>query len=104
MEVAITFRGFGAIGAEFDAHDPAHAPLLHCHPVQHVRRRNGAFTVGDNDELRVREKFFELLYVALDVGVIQRRVQLVQHTERAGLDLIQREQQGNGRHGLFAAG
>ena len=41
---------------------------------------------------------------AVDVGLVQRGVQLVQHAERAGLDLVNREQQRHGGHGLLAAG
>ena len=41
---------------------------------------------------------------AVDVRFVQRRVQLVQHAERAGLDLVDREQQRHGGHGLLAAG
>src|SRR5438477_34695 len=39
---------------EFDAHDLAHALLLHGHSVKDIGHANGAFVVGDNDELRMR--------------------------------------------------
>jgi len=35
---------------------------------------------------------------------VERRVQFVQHAERAGLHLVDREQERDGRHGLFTAG
>ena len=38
LEVAVAVRAFGVFGAEFHAHYPADAPLLHGHSVQHVRR------------------------------------------------------------------
>ena len=40
----------------------------------------------------------------VDVRFVQRRVQFVQHAERAGPDLVNREQQRHGGHGLLAAG
>ena len=40
----------------------------------------------------------------VDVRFVQRRIQFVQHAERARLDLVNREQQRHGGHGLLAAG
>ena len=41
---------------------------------------------------------------AVDVRFVERRVQFVQHAERTGLDLVNREQQRHGGHRLLAAG
>jgi len=39
-----------------------------------------------------------------DVGFVERGVQFVEHAEGLGLDLVNGEEQGDGGHGLFAAG
>ena len=89
---------------EFDADDLAHAVFLHRHAVKHVGHADGALVVRDDDELRMLEEPLQHADEAVDVRFVERRVQLVQHAERAGLDLINREQQRHGGHRLLAAG
>jgi len=57
----------------------------------------------DDDELRVRQESLQKPDEPVDVRFVQRRVQLVQHAERAGLDLVNGEQQRHRRHRLLAA-
>ena len=59
--------------------------------------------MGDEDELRaVRERADEA-HEALHVGVVERRVDLVEDAERRRLDEVDREQEGRCRERLLAA-
>ena len=89
---------------EFDADQTADAAFLHSDAVKNVGGADSSFVVGDDDELGVLEEAFEDVEEAVDVGFVQRGVQLVQQAKGAGLDLVNGEEQGDGGHGLFAAG
>ncbi len=66
--------------------------LLHRRPVEDIGRLHRPLVVRDDDELRVPSELPQNLRVPPDVGVIQRRVHLVQNHERRWLHLQQREQ------------
>ena len=89
---------------EFDADQAADAAFLHSNAVKNVGGADGSFVVGDDDELGVLEEAFEDVEEAVDVGFVQRGVQLVQQAKGAGLDLVNGKEKGDGGHGLFAAG
>ena len=59
--------------------------------------------VGDDKELGLREELLELFDEASDVGVVESRVELVEHTERSRLDHEDREEKRNRRHRALAA-
>ena len=78
--------------------------LLHGYAVEHVGHADGALVMRDDDELRVLNEALEHADEPVDVRFVQGCVQLVQHAERTGLDLVNREEQRHGGHGLFTAG
>ena len=78
--------------------------LLHGHAIQRVGHADGSLVVRDDEKLRVIDEPLEHTNKPVDVGLVQRRIQLVQHTKRARADLIDRKHQRHGGHGLFAAG
>lgn len=63
---------------EFDADEAADAAFLHGDAVKDVGGADGSFVVGDDDELGMLEEAFEDVEEAVDVGFVQRGVQLVQ--------------------------
>jgi hypothetical protein len=60
--------------------------------------------VGHEHELRVVLEAADEAHEALHVGVVEGGVHLVEHAERAGLDEVDRKEEGRGREGLLAAG
>ena len=77
--------------------------LLHGHAIQRVGHADGSLVVRDDEKLRVINEPLEHTNKPVDVGLVQRRIQLVQHTKRARADLIDGKHQRHGGHGLFAA-
>ena len=59
--------------------------------------------MADEQELGFLAHGAHQLGVAFGVGIVQRRIHLVQQTERRGVELEDRKHQGNGRQRLFAA-
>ncbi len=59
--------------------------------------------MGDDHELRLLLEPLHDLDEPVDVRFIERRVELIQHAERAGLDHVDGEEQRDRRHGAFAA-
>ena len=80
-----------------------HARLLHRHAVDRVGAGHRLLRVRDDDELRPGEKVLEHLREAIDVGLVQGGVDLVEHAERAGPAAEDGQQQGHAGHRLFAA-
>ena len=60
--------------------------------------------MGDDDELAAVDEAVQHLDEAADVGFVEGGIEFVEHTERAGLDHVDGEEQGDGGHGAFAAG
>ena len=56
-----------------------------------------------DDELRLAGKFFEHAHEAADVGVVERGIDLIEDAKRAGLDLVDGKEQGDGRQRPLAA-
>src|SRR5690606_17341594 len=83
--------------------DRAHTRLLHRHAVDPVRGFHRARVVRDDDELGFALELLEHRQEAPDVGFVQWRVHLVQHTERARLDQVDGEQQRERGERAFAA-
>ncbi|CDN45251.1 hypothetical protein BN871_GX_00030 [Paenibacillus sp. P22] len=80
------------------------AALLHRDAVQHVRFLHRAFAVGDDDELGQLRELPQILGEARDIGLVERRLHLVEHAEGNGLDLEDGEQQGDRGQRPLAAG
>ncbi len=72
--------------------------------MQEVHRLHRARVVRDDDELRALAELLQKLHEAVGVQRIERRVDLIQHAERARLDLEHREQQGECGHRALATG
>src|SRR5262249_31786959 len=80
-----------------------HAGLLHRHPVEAVGDLHRLAVVGDENELGVLLHALEHLDEAADVGVVERRVDLVEQAERARAVLEDGEHQRHRGEGLLAA-
>ena len=91
-------------GGEAHADGLGNPELLHRHAIHHVGAGHGALGVGDDDELRAVDEAVEHLDEAADVRLVERRVEFVEHAERAGLDHVDREQQRDGGHRALATG
>ena len=72
-------------------------------PISWLRHFHGDLVVGDEQELRLARHLLHQLAEALGVGVVQRRVDLVQQAERRRIQLEQREHQRDRGERLFAA-
>ena len=79
------------------------ALLLHRHTVEHIRRLHRAAAVRDHDKLRFLTEAAQIACKALDISVVQRRVNFIKHTEgrRAHLENCKVQRDGNKR--FFAA-
>src|SRR5215470_12993944 len=86
------------------AHDRGHAIVLHADPIQRVRGLHRPLLVRDDDQLRGVPQLLEDLQEALEVGVVERRLDLVQHVERRRPGPEDRHQEGDRRHRALAAG
>ena len=83
--------------------DLGDAVVAHRDPVQRVGRLHRALLVGDHDELRALGVAAQQAQEAVDVEVVQRRLHLVQHVERARAGQEDREQEGQRGQRLLAA-
>ncbi|MNV99983.1 hypothetical protein D3C71_1954200 [compost metagenome] len=77
---------------------------MHGHPHQLVRHFHGDLVVGDVDELHAFTHFLDQTRVAPDVGIVQRRIDLVEHAERCGVQLEDGKHQRQCGQCLLAAG
>src|SRR5262245_7356047 len=93
-----------AESVQLDGNQLRNARLLHGNAVQAVGDLHGFAVVGNNDELRVLLHTAQHLHEPADVGVVERRVDLVEQAERARLVLEHAEHQGDGGQRLLAAG
>src|SRR5262245_7961227 len=89
---------------QLDGNQLRNARLLHGNAVQAVGDLHGFAVVGNDDELRVLLHPTQHLDKAADVGVVERRVDLVEEAERARLVLEHAEHQRDGGQCLLAAG
>src|SRR4026207_2300856 len=77
--------------------------FLRCHPVQTVRNLHRPAVMRDEDELRPVEHAAQHLHEPSNIGVVERRIDLVEQTERARLVLENRKHQRDRGQRLFAA-
>jgi hypothetical protein len=77
---------------------------VHGNADQLLRHGHGRLVVRDEDELDAFRHFFQQRTEAADVCLVQRRVDLVEHTEGRGIQFEDREDQRRRRQRLFAAG
>ncbi|MPM66172.1 hypothetical protein SDC9_113079 [bioreactor metagenome] len=76
---------------------------MHGHADQLFGHFHGNLVVTDEEELRSLRHAGHQLGIAFGIGVVQRRIHLVQQTERRGVELENRKHQGDGGQCLFAA-
>src|SRR5690554_1225312 len=77
--------------------------FLHGDPHQAIPRLHGDLVVGDIDELDALRHLLHQPGIAPHVGVIQRRIHLVEHAEGRRVELEDGEDQRQRRQCLFAA-
>ena len=77
--------------------------LLHGDAVQHISLFHGASAVRNHDELRRAGQSTDILREPRDVHIVQRGLDLVQHAERSGAQLEDREIQRDRNERFFAA-
>ena len=75
------------------AHHFRHARLLHGDAVDHIGGLHHALGVRDDEELRVAAQRFEQVRKPAHVGFVERRVDFVEHAERAGPELEDADEQ-----------
>ena len=83
--------------------DARHALLLHRHADQLLGHFHRDLVVADEEELRALAHLADQLAVALGVGVVQRRVDLVEQAERRRVELEDGEHQRDRGQRLLAA-
>ena len=81
----------------------ADALFLHRDAEQPVHPRHGDRVVGDDKEPRIGAPghLVQKIAEARDVGIVKRRVHLVQNADRRGVGQEDREDQRQRRQGLF---
>ena len=91
---------------QIDGYELGDAALGHGDAVEAVHARHGDRIVGDDDEARVgrARHLVEQIAEALDVVVVERRVDLVEHADRRRVGEEDREDQRERRERLLAAG
>src|SRR5579864_6797091 len=88
---------------QLDRNQLRDARLFHRHAVEAIGDFHRLPVVRDDDELRVRLHAAQHLDEAADVGVVERRVDLVEQAERARLELEHAEHERDGGQRLLAA-
>ena len=88
---------------ELDADLARHARFLHRDAVQNVADAHRALVVRDDDELRLVKEFAHEVREAVDVRLVERRIDLVEDAERARPRAEDRQQQRHGRQRLLTA-
>ena len=73
-------------------HGDAHQLIAHFHRD---------LVVGNKNKLHGARHFFHHVGVTLHIGIIERRINLIQQTERCGIQVEDREYQGDRRQRLF---
>ena len=86
---------------EADRHALRHARFLHRHAMQRVGRCHRALRMRNDDELRPGEKFMQHADESLGIGLVEGRIDFVEHAKRAGPAAEDREQQARRRSASF---
>ena len=91
--------------AQVYRHQLRNPPLGHGHAEQPIGARHGHRIVGDDDEagLGAAAHFVQQVAETVDVGVVQRGVDLVQHAHGGRIGEEDGEDQGRGGQSLFEA-
>src|SRR5690606_6068749 len=96
-------HALGVVAFELDRDSLRDAALFHRHAVERLAFGHRALVMRDDDELRLADELLEEDDEALDVRLVERRVDLVEHAEGARARTEDREEEGDRRHRLLAA-
>src|SRR6056297_754040 len=88
---------------EIDRHQTGDTGLLHGNAGELARHLHGDLVMRDEHELHLRRHFLDDVAEAADVGVVQRRIHLVEHAERRRVQLEYGEHQRDSGQCLLAA-
>ena len=89
---------------ELHRNDPGNAPFRHRDAVETLAGGDGLAVVGHHHELGLIDKASQDLDKTPDIGFVERRVELVEEAEGAGLDHVDREEERHGGERPFPAG
>src|SRR5262245_31671990 len=101
--IGTTYAG-PAGSVQLNGNQLRNARLLHGNAVQAVGDLHGFSVVSDDDELGVLLHAAQHFHEPADIGVVERRVDLVEEAERARLVFEHAEHQRNGGQRLLPAG
>ena len=87
-----------------DGDDLGDPGFRHGDAVQHLGGLHGLFVVRDQDKLRVLAHLFDHIGEAVEIGVIERRIDLVEKAEWARLGQKDREKEAHRGQRLLPAG
>src|SRR5712692_6394909 len=88
---------------EADGHDLRDPFFFHRDAVEGARGFHRSLVMRNHDELGVAGKLLQNTRITVDIGIIERSVDLVENAERAGFHEINGEQKRDRRQRLFAA-
>ena len=97
-------RRLGLRPFEVDRHHLGDTLQFHRDAEERVGELHAALVVGDHDDLRLLPDVLQQVVEPEDVGFVERGVDLVQQAERSRPDQEDGENEGDGGHGLLAAG
>lgn len=72
-------------GPEIHGRDRRNTLFGHINAINHVHSRHRRLVVRDDDELRILREAADDVVELLDVGIVQRRVHLIEDAKRRGL-------------------
>ena len=78
---------------DIDGHKPRHARLVHRYTHELIRHLHRTLVVADEDELDSPRHVANDLAESAHIGIVERRVDLIEHAERCGVELEERKHQ-----------
>src|SRR5690606_8562653 len=88
---------------EIDCNQTRYARFAHCDTGQLVHRLHRRLVVRNDDELHLLGHLADDLAEATHIGIVERRVDLVEQTERSRIQLEDGEDERHGRQRLLTA-
>ena len=76
---------------QIDRYQSRYALFLHGDTIKPVRRHHGPSSVGNDNKLGMGRQFMEISGKTVYVGIIQRRLDLVQQTEWRRFQVLDRK-------------
>ena len=91
----------GVCRFQIDCNQPGDTLLLHGDADKMLRKPHCNFVVCHEDELRHGRHLSDQATEPLGVGIIKRRIDLIEQAKGSGVELKQRKDQGRGSQGLL---